>query len=147
MKMLRVRTYMRQCLIDLICLTDNCITIKSMIHHICITENNIVMQPMAICLTSVYIHWFNHIHLTGNSQRKCQNFRNKERGGQTGHGAYYTNQRGQGSECGYYNPCQLTSIPTLYIQQAPVTNTTTNALSMITNTDTSSNYSLSNVCD
>ena len=66
------------------------------------------------------------------------NVRNQDRGGQTGRGLYYSNQRGRGSGHGYYNPCQLTSIPTLYIQQAPTTNTTTNALSTVTNTDTSS---------
>ena len=51
---------------------------------------------------------------------------------------YYYNQRGWGIGCGYYNPCQQTTLPTLYIQQAPVTKTTTDALSTITNTDTSS---------
>ena len=51
---------------------------------------------------------------------------------------FYSNQRGRGSGCGYYNPRQLTSVPTLYIQQGPATNTTTDALSTVTNTDTSS---------
>ena len=69
-----------------------------------------------------------------------QNVRNQDRGGQTGCGLYYYNQQGRKSGCGYYNPSQLTSLPTLYIQQAPATNTiTTDALSTVTNTDTSSN--------
>ena len=64
--------------------------------------------------------------------------RSQERGGQTGHGSYNSSQSGQGSRHGYHNQYQLPSIPTIYIQQAPVTNTTTNALPMVTNTDTSS---------
>jgi hypothetical protein len=64
--------------------------------------------------------------------------RSQERGGQTVHGSYYSSQSGHGSIHGYYNPYQLPSMPTIYIQQAPVSNTTTNALPMVTNTDTSS---------
>jgi hypothetical protein len=74
-----------------------------------------------------------------------RNVRNQERGGQPRHGLYYSNQRGQGNTRGYFNPRQLPSMPTLYMQYAPVTNTTTNALSMITNTDTSSTIP-SSVC-
>ena len=91
--------------------------------------------PVHSSLAHTWGDCFNNLknHFTGSWKTVGQ-----ERGGQNRCGLYYSNQRGQGSESGYYNPCQLTSIPTLYIQQAPVTNTTTRALSTVTNLDTSS---------
>ena len=82
--------------------------------------------------------WGNCFNNPKNTFTGSRNVRNQDRGGRTGRGSYYSNQRGRRSGRGYYNPRQLTSVPTLYIQQAPTTNTTTDALSTVTNTDTSS---------
>jgi hypothetical protein len=91
--------------------------------------------PVYPTLTHTWDDCFNNPknHFTG-----AQHANGQERGSQTRHGSYYSNQREQGSGCGYYSPCQLTSSPTLYIQQAPVTNTTTFFLSTETKTGTSS---------
>ena len=93
--------------------------------------------PVQPTLTHTWVDFFN---TPKNISTDSQNVKNQKRGGQTGHGSYYSNQSGQGCGCGYYNPCQLTSLSTLYIQQAPVINTTTNALSTVTNNITSSTF-------
>ena len=77
--------------------------------------------PVHPTLTHTWGDCFNNPKNTFTGNR---NVRNQDRGGQTGHGLYYSNQRGRGSRRGYYNPRQLTSVPTLYIQQASTTNTT-----------------------
>ena len=61
--------------------------------------------------------------------------------GHSGRGYHYSTRgrgRGYGHGCGSYNVPRLTNpFPTLYIQQAP-TNVPTDAISNVTNTDTSS---------
>ena len=61
--------------------------------------------------------------------------------GHSGRGYYYSTRgrgRGFGRGRGSFNvPCLTNPFPTLYIQQAP-TNVPTDALSTVTNTDTSS---------
>ena len=53
-----------------------------------------------------------------------------------GWGAYYSSCGSRG--CGYHTPQIATPFPTLYIQQAPSNNVLPDALSTVTNADTSS---------
>ena len=73
-----------------------------------------------------------------NNNTSGRNINNRNRGGRTGRRSYYYNQGGWRFGQGYSNHCQLTSIPTLYLQQDPATNTSADVLSTVTNTDTSS---------